>query len=157
MSKSSIFRLGIVAIALSASSAFAGIGDGTMTVTAKVDGVCKFISASPMGFGVLDQLSAGDAPSSSSVVYRCTRGVTPQFLVGGSASGSYTAADAKRLKGATHGEFIAFSVSWNPADVKANGLGVDVTVPLTGLITNAAFVNVSADDYSASVAISVTP
>jgi spore coat protein U-like protein len=158
MNKSSIFRLAVVAVALSASSAFAGPGDGTMAVTAKVDGVCKFVSAGTMAFGTLNQLSAADAPGSSSVVYRCTRGVTPQFSVGGDKTGSYTTAADKRLKGTANGEFIPFTVTWNPATVTAGtGLGNDVTVALTGSIANADFINVSADNYNATVDIVVTP
>lgn len=88
----------IVIASMACAAGLALADTQTLTVTAKVSGVCKFGAAPTLDFGTIDPSTvAADIPGSTTVQYRCTKGTVPSTLsipggslamVDGSVSGS---------------------------------------------------------------------
>jgi spore coat protein U-like protein len=161
MSQSKFIRR---AIALSAVFVATGaLADtGTLSVSASITPTCKLASVPPMAF-TLNPTSALDATQTSGVTYRCTKGTAPTgFTVGGaSAATGFSSGTTNALVGTgTNTDKLQYSIAWANPTTAGTGLGTGVTpvtVTLTGTILNAQFVNATADTYSGSVAVVITP
>lgn len=141
---------------VSGTGAFAA-DTNTLTVSASVTGTCKFSTAtSTLDFGALDPSSSANATASGSVNYWCTKGTTATVSAGGGLNNS----SGNRMKGAVVGDFIPYSMTLN-GGATATGTGAGKSSPLTvalaGTITNANYINASADAYSDTVVLSVSP
>ena len=62
----------------------------TITVNASVTGMCKFNAASSTVSLTLDPSATGIATQIASVIYRCTKGTAPAFVLRSGSSGSAT-------------------------------------------------------------------
>jgi spore coat protein U-like protein len=151
-------------VAFATSHAFAA-DTGSLTVTATVSGICKLAAVPAMGF-TLDPSSTLNGTATSAVTYRCTKGTAPtEFKVGGQlatpgyASGATAALGALKGTGANT-DVLPYRIDWTAPSVAGSGLGsgvTPVTVTLTGSILNADFINVTADTYTANVAVTISP
>lgn len=160
-----IRRAAILAVVAFASSQAYALDTGSLQVTATVNGICKLAAVPAMGF-TLDPSSALNGTATSAVTYRCTKGTAPsEFKVGGQlatpgyASGATAALGALKGTGANT-DVIPYRVDWTAPSVAGSGLGTTVTpvtVTLTGTILNADYVNVTADTYTANVAVTISP
>lgn len=149
----------IAALALAAaavSPAFAGDSQN-MTVQASVVGTCKLVTVPTLDFGTLNQATAPAVnPAAVKVQYRCTKNTAPtSFTVGASSTGSF----AGSLSNGT--DTIGYTVTWTNPTTGGSGLGTGVTpvdVNLTGSMPGGAnYQNVSAGNYTQSVAIAINP
>jgi hypothetical protein len=165
MLNSKLSRIALVAAAalLAGSQAFAA-DTANLQLTATVNGVCKLYGAStmtfsnPTGSGAIDPTGA-DATGSSTVKYRCTKGLAPSaFTIGGDAAATgHTGSLAAQTSGNT--DSLGYSLSWtNPTTVGAGmGSGNDISVTVNGTILATQFVNATADTYKATVVVSISP
>ena len=156
---SKLVRLASIAGIAALSTLAAHAADSVnLNVTASVTGTCKLTSVPTMAFGALDPAAGTNATAGSNVIYKCTKGTSPSgFTVGGSTS-PYTGS----LAGATSGntDVIPFKVTWTNPTTAGTGLGASitgVTVALSGSIQGTDYVNVTADNYSATVADAINP
>jgi spore coat protein U-like protein len=148
-------RIAAVALAAAASSAaFAAAGDTqSLTVNATVSGACKMSTISPMAF-TLDPTVGTDQTASTTVQYKCTKGVTPgTFTVGGVAA-NYSGSLANG------GNTMPYSIAWTAPSTAGSGLGSGVTpisVTLTGTILGTDYVNAAAGTYTQTISVTVAP
>lgn len=145
-------RLAAFAFAAACSASFAD--SQNMTVSATVVSVCQLQSVPAMSFS-LDPSVGGDAPASSAVTYKCTKGLTPTSVTVGAGASPYSGT----LASATVAGTIAYSVSWtNPTTAGAGFNQAAQTVTLTGKVLEAAYLDaIAATDYTASVAVAINP
>ena len=81
MKRLSISLKAIVVASLACAAGLASADTATLTVLAKVSGVCKFGAAPTMDFGIIDPSTvSADVPGSATVQYRCTKGTVPSAL-----------------------------------------------------------------------------
>lgn len=148
----------LVAVAACGSSAFADTA--TLSVSASVSGVCKFVSTPAMAFTIDPSAaaSASNGTATSKVQYQCTKGTAPtSFTVGGAAA---AAGYSGTLTSTSPSASMAYSISWT-APTSA-GLGFNNTTPididLTGTIAEAVFQNAPASSYTTpAVALAINP
>lgn len=149
----------IAAAALIAAASTAAFADSqTMSVTAKVNGACKLTLSGAMAFGTLDPSNAVDVPASVTATYRCTKGqAAGAFSVGAIATGA--TGYAGTIGNGT--DTIPYTVKWtDPAAFTGAGFGSSAaskTVTLNGSILGTDYPNVSAGNYTGSVAVQILP
>lgn len=157
-------------LALAAPLSFAA-DNATLNISAQVKGVCKLSNTSySMTFTPMDPSAAGspDGTGTATVGYKCTKGTVPTLGVGGVtdgtvgfASDSVAAATAGGdLKGtlAANTDRLPYKITWTTPTAAGTGLGATATdVTLSGVITFAAYSVVTADTYTGSVGITVSP
>jgi spore coat protein U-like protein len=157
MNRSKISRIAAVALAAVVSTgAFAD--SQNLTVTATVSGTCKLTSVPGMGF-TLDPGVGGAATSSSAVQYKCTKGLSAgAFTVGGQSNGTTGVTGTLTNAGA---DSIAYAINWAaPAAFTGSGFGAGSLsggTTLNGAIAAAAYQNVAAGTYTATVAVTIAP
>ncbi len=149
-----------------ASSAFAA-DSTTLAVSATVTGTCKLYTSAgggalgagtlTMGFGGIDPTSAGPATATTDVFFKCTKGSTPAFTVGGSATSPY--GGTLTGSGTATGNSMTYSIAWTaPGAGSGAGFGVNAqSVTLNGSILAAQFSIAAAGPYAETVTISLAP
>ncbi len=167
MTHSNFARLAVLAaLAVGASSAFAA--DSTdLTVTATVTGTCKLYTAAAggllggtaltMGFAGIDPTSAGPATASTEVFFKCTKGSTPAFTIGGAAASPYSG--TLTGSGTAAGDTMSYTIGWTaPGAGSATGFAVNAqSVTLNGSILATAYSAAKAGPYGETVTISLAP
>ena len=149
-------------LGLLAGEVFAQATSATVTVSAVVPKACRFYtSPAPMviqhGGGEIDPTSLTNATGSSTLSYRCSNGVSPQFDI--DTSGTFASP-----KTATVNLVGAVTLANLPADITVTatggagtglGAGNDKTATIGGLITPANFGGAAPDTYSKTVTIDI--
>lgn len=162
MSKIQIARLSLVAAACALAAPFASAADNqNLTVQATVTGACKLTSVPTMSFA----LDPGVVPAgnkvtqTSSIVVKCTKNTNTAgstFTIGGQV-----ASTTVTLNTAPVGDTIPVALTWPaPGNFAANGFGAlaaGTTVVVTGEIQYNDYANVSAGNYSGTVAVVIAP
>jgi spore coat protein U-like protein len=159
MLKSMAARLLVVALIAALSPLSFAQGTGSITVSAAVQGVCRFTATPNMTFAAIDPSVAGPVSQTSTIKYRCTKGTSGgTFQVGGTSTSPYNGT----LTGATAPtETMAYTISWTaPGAFTGAGFGgsaAEASVLLSGSIDASAYSVVKADTYSQSVSLSIAP
>jgi spore coat protein U-like protein len=157
MNSFKIARLAAVALAAVVSTgAFAD--SQNLTVTATVAGTCKLTAIPGMNF-TLDPGVGGNATANSAVQFKCTKGqLAGAFTVGGQSNGT-TGVGGNLTNAGT--DSIAYTINWAaPTAFTGSGFGsgsLSGGTTLNGSILAAAYQNVAAGTYTASVAITIAP
>ena len=152
--KTKILAASLVAAGLS----FNAMADtATLTVNASVVGVCKFQAAG----ATLTILQAGNpidpsvstaASGSTTIDYKCTKGLTPVFSAGNGSNFLV----GRRVSNGT--DFMLYSLTLTPPAGTAAGFAAAAQqLAIAGGIAIADFQAVSAGAYSDSVTLTVTP
>lgn len=152
-----IFKAIPAAILLSlAGLAFAG-DTQDLTVSATVNGVCKFSSAAQtLSFGAFDPSEAGPiAGSGAAVTYKCTKGTSATSVTPG--NGLNFASGSRRMGNGT--DFIPYTLTISGDDQAGTGFGPgqDKALTVGGSIVAADYQNVSAGAYSDTVVLTLAP
>jgi spore coat protein U-like protein len=153
----SIRAIAVATLAFAASAGFAADSQN-LTVTATVAGTCKLTAVPGMGF-TLDPGVGGTGTASSAVQFKCTKGLAAgAFTVGGQSNGT-TGITGNLTNAGT--DTIAYSITWAaPAAFTGTGFGAGSTsggTTLNGSIAAAAYQNVAAGTYTATVAVTIAP
>jgi spore coat protein U-like protein len=149
-----------VAVLAVAGSAFAA-GSNTLTVSASVTETCKFVDpSSTLAFGALDPSASADATATVTTKFWCTKGVSTDAIA---AASTVTALDpttttGATLKGATTGnvDSIPYTLILTKSGTNL-GPGTPRDLKIDGKITNANYINKTADSYSDTVTLTITP
>ncbi len=153
-----IMKLGLAAaVVLMAGQAYAA-GSNTVAVTATVLGRCAFnAGAGALAFGNLDPTSALDATAApTNPTFWCTKGAA--FALTDDDGVNELVANGNRMIGTIlPSEYIPYSMTYTPSAALGAGKTTPITLTLTGTVLNADYINVSADTYSDTVTITVTP
>jgi spore coat protein U-like protein len=146
----------VLGLVLLSGVAFAA-GTNTVTVTANVVGTCRFNSAtSTLAFGALDPGAGGDVNASTSTTFWCTNGTSYSIT---DNDGLYdTGPNANRMQHATTlTQFIPYTFSYNPTSGGGSGIGIPITLNISGTVTFASYQNADPGDYADTVVISIAP
>lgn len=143
----------VAAVLLACTAGFAAATDTqTLTVSATVNGTCKFSpGGSTLAFGTINQSNTVDLVVPASVKYKCTKNTASLGITG--ITGPLTMASGA--------DTLAFSLAI--AGDKSPGLGLavgaatDLIATVTGTITMAAFQAAPAGSYATTVTLSITP
>lgn len=130
----------------------------TLTVQASVTGTCKFVTpkTSTLDFGPLDPSSTSNASASTTTQFWCTKGVTTDDITAG--NGSNWSGSKRQMKAAgTSGDLIPYSLSLTKDGNSNLGPASARTLTIAGTILNADYVNKTADNYSDTVTLTITP
>jgi spore coat protein U-like protein len=162
-------RLSLVASALAtagllSANAFAG-GTTTLTVNARIQGVCKVTTApGTLDFGTIDPSGASNATASATFVMKCSNGTTSTAATDN--GGLHFSAGSKRMQhSATATAFLPYSITY-AGDTGFAGAGFAAaaagqTVTINGVITpanyNGALATTGAQLYADTVTITVNP
>jgi spore coat protein U-like protein len=135
-------------------------GTGSITVSATVQGVCRFTSTPNMTFAAIDPSTTGDKTATSTIKWRCTKGLTgwTNFSVNGDNTSPYNSV----LTGALASpDTMAYKIEWGAVPALAGagfgGTAAEASLVLTGTIADTAYSVVKADTYTESVPISIAP
>jgi hypothetical protein len=149
-------------VGLLAGEAFAQATSATVAVSAVVPKACRFYS-SPAAMviqhsgGLIDPTSGANATGSSTLSYRCTNTISPQFDIDTSGTfGSPKNANVN-LVGAVTFTNLQASITVTATGGAGTGLGAgnDKTATIDGLITPANFGGAAPDSYSKTVTIDI--
>ena len=147
-------------IAILLSSAFAApavAGDTTnLTVSASVNGTCKFTSAGfSMNFGALDPSAAVVQNQSTALTYKCTKNQAATSFSFDTAAVSPTSVNI------TNGpDSIPVALSWTVPATQGSGFGAGstaISMTVSGQILAADYANAPAGAYTKIVAVVVAP
>jgi spore coat protein U-like protein len=145
----------IVAIAMIAFSGVALAADTTsVTVSATVQGTCKFLTSGTIDFGTLDPNSNNNVTGTvAQPTFWCTKNasytITDQG--GGNDSGGI-----HRMVGATHGDFIPYSFSFTGSGT-GQGRTSTLSMNIASQVVFNDYRNASEDTYSDTVTLSINP
>ncbi len=126
----------------------------TINVSAAVTGTCKFQTTSPSTINLtLDPAATTTVNQTGNVLYRCTNGTAPTFVM---TSGSTASASGGNLRQGT--ESIAYTYSsTNQGAGTGMGTGNDRTLAVTVSVNQALAASVSPGTYSDTIAVTLTP
>lgn len=146
------------------SGAFAG-GTTSLTVNAKVSGVCKVTTApGTLDFGTIDPSGGANATATATFVMKCSNGTTSTAATDN--NGLNFSAGSKRLQhSVTATAFLPYSVAYSNdvgfAGAGFGGAAATQTVTISGTITPANFAGAlattGAQVYADTVTITVNP
>jgi len=144
------------------STAFAG-GTTSLTVNAKISGVCK-VTAAPatLDFGTIDPSGGANATASTTFTMKCSNGTTSTAA---SDDGGLNFSGTKRLQHTVAGNFLGYAIAYsNDTGFSGAGFGgatASQTVTINGTITPAqygsALATTGVQVYSDTVTITVNP
>ena len=144
------------------STAFAG-GTTSLTVNAKISGVCK-VTAAPatLDFGSIDPSGGANATASTTFTMKCSNGTTSTAA---SDDGGLNFSGTKRLQHTVAGNFLGYAIAYsNDTGFSGAGFGggaASQTVTINGTITPAQYASALATTgvqvYSDTVTITVNP
>jgi len=147
----------LAASLIAAGLSFNAMADtATLTVNANVTGVCKFQAAG----ATLTILQAGNpidpsvntaASGSTTIDYKCTKGVAPAFSAGN--GNNFTT--GRRVTNGT--DYMLYSLTLTPPGVGTGFAAAAQQLAIAGGIAVVDFQAVSAGAYTDSVVLTVTP
>ena len=150
--------VGVAALmGLFATNVFAQ-NNANVTVNANVPKVCRFVTNTGSftidhGAGTIDQTSGSNATGGTTLTYRCSNTIVPQFNIDGGTFGSTASATVTLVAGANNMS-ATVDVAGGGAGTGLGG-GQDKTATVSGLIVPANFQNVNPANYSASVTVGI--
>ncbi len=153
------------AAVLSVAAAFAGVaGDApaadthTITVSATVNGTCRFQGAATSTIALtVDPSAATTVSNTGTVLYRCTKGQSPSFTMQSSSTLSPTGGNVSGPSPATTESFPYTYTSTNTGAGTGFGTGNDKTLSVTVSVVQSAAANVSAGVYTDTITVSLNP
>ena len=146
-----------ISLAVLAAGGAAWAADtNTLTVSASVNGTCKFTGSktSTLDFGAIDPSAAGPLPASGSTQFWCTKGVTTDAISPG--QGVNWSGSSRRMAG-PGGDLIPYTlILAAPSGTNAGPLSPR-TLNFSGSIVAADYAAVSAGSYTDTVTLTLTP
>ena len=126
-----------------------------LVINATITPTCLLQTMPTMSL-TLDPTLATDGSGTATVQYKCTKGTSGTFTVGGQADG--TAGASTTLNG-PGGDTMPISITWPAvAAFTGNGLaGTANSVVLTGKVLNSDYVTKTAGTYTGSINVTITP
>lgn len=133
-----------------AAGAVNASGSTTLNVSATVNGVCKFMSATvPIAFGALDP-DAGTQTVNTSVNYKCTNGTAAPTVAFASGTGSRTMADGANT--------LAYTITLGTTQAGTGfSAGQEKPLSIQAQIAAAALLDARAGTYTENVQLNITP
>jgi hypothetical protein len=149
-------------VGLLAGEAFAQATSATVTVSAVVPKACRFYS-SPAAMviqhsgGLIDPVSVANATGTSTLSYRCTNTISPQFNIDSDITWGSPKTRTVNLVGAVTAANLPADITVTATGGAGTGLGAgnDKTATIGGLITPANFGAAAPDTYSKTVTIDI--
>lgn len=145
------------------TGAMAG-GTTSLTVNAKISGVCK-VTAAPatLDFGTIDPSSGSNATASTSFTMKCSNGTTSTAAT--DDSGLYFSGGKRMRHSATATAFLPYAIAYSDdtgfAGAGFSGAAASQTVTINGTITPAQFADAlattGAQVYADTVTVTVNP
>lgn len=138
-------------------------GTTSLTVNAKISGVCK-VTAAPgtLDFGTIDPSGSSNATASTTFTMKCSNGTTSTAA---SDDGGANFSVTKRMQHTTAGNFLPYAIAYsNDTGFSGAGFGgaaASQTVTINGTITPAQYAGALATTgvqvYTDTVTITVNP
>ena len=155
--KSKILAAAAISCALVPMASLAASTTHTVSVSATVNGTCRFEAAGPtaLSFGTLDQSLATNATATTANIgYRCTTGTAASVT---KASPNDSAANAHNLKDGANS--IPYTATLTGATQTGTGHATGQTKNMTvsGTILNADYVNAAAGSYADTLTLTIAP
>jgi len=130
-----------------AGMAFAA-DNATVNVSANVVGTCKFNTTSAnLAFGSLDPAVGGNASTSATLSFWCTKGAT--VTVSDNKAGVYNLTSGINT--------IPYSVAYTPASTTGAGKSNPINLTVNGTILEADWINASVGAYTDTIIVSINP
>lgn len=149
----------LAASLVAAGFSFNAMADtATLTVNANVTGVCKFQAATAtlnilQSGGAIDPSVNTAATGSTTIDYKCTKGVSPTFTAN---TGANPSGGNNRVTNGT--DFMVYTLTLTPPAASGQGFAAGAQqLAIGGDIAVAAFQAASAGAYTDSVTLTVTP
>ena len=141
-----------LATILMSANAFAG-DNHSVTINGTVSGNCKFNAPTSTVNLTIDPTASTTVTQGASVLYRCTKGTAPTFVL---SSGSTSSATGGNLVNGA--ESIPYTFSSTPGGSGSGmGAGNDKTLSVSVSVNQANAANVTPAVYTDSIAITLTP
>lgn len=132
--------------------------DTTVTVTANVQGTCRFTSSGSVSF-VLDPATGGVVNGIvSNPTFWCTKGL--DYTITDDSGMNETGPGARRMKhtDAAITEYIPYSFDYTTsASGTGNGANFPITMDIIASVAEANYMDATAGDYSDTVTLTVNP
>jgi len=149
-------------LGLLAGEAFAQATSANVAVSAVVPKACRFYS-SPAAMviqhsgGLIDPTSGANATGTSTLDYKCTNTVSPEFDIDTSGTFASPKTRTVNLVGAVTAANLPADITVTATGGAGTGLGAgqEKTATISGLITPANFGGAAPDSYSKSVQINI--
>jgi len=138
----------VVLLASASGAAFASDSQ-SLTVTATVSAVCKFVAVPALSFSI-DPSLTGNQTGSATVSYKCTNGTSPTFATG---AGTLTGRTLTRVLGGT----MAYDLSVAGASAGDGFSTAAETMTLTATVGQAAYQDAVAGAYTETLSLTVNP
>lgn len=151
-----VFAITAAAAVMAMAGTALAADSNTLTVQASVTGTCKFSSAtSTLNFGSLDPSSATNPTQTTTTQFWCTKGQTPGTIAAGNGL-HFASGKRQMIAGGTSGDLIPYTLDLSQSGGNQGPL-TPGTLTIKGDILNADYVNKTADSYSDTVALTITP
>jgi spore coat protein U-like protein len=145
----------VIAIAIIAMAGVAMATDtASVSVSATVSGNCKFLTGGTMAFGTLTPaVSTPDVDATvTQPTFWCTKNASYTIS---DDYGLHEVGTQRKVIGATHSELINYSMIY--AGGTGQGRDTTLTMNISGTILGNDYKNTSADTYSDTVTLTITP
>jgi spore coat protein U-like protein len=137
----------VVLLASASGAAFASDSQ-SLTVTATVSAVCKFVAVPAISF-TIDPSLTGNQTGNATVTYKCTNGQSPTF-----ATGAGTLTGRTLTFGAAT---MAYDLSVSGATAGDGFSGAAQSMTLTATVGQAAYQDAVAGAYTETLSLTVNP
>ena len=134
-------------------NAFAAAPNPTITVNASAATVCKFTTTASTVNLTVDPTASTTVTGTDNVLYRCTNGTSPTFLLTSSSTSSTSGGNL--LQGAETIPYTFSSISGGAGS--GLGSGNDKTLAVTVGVDQTAAANVTPGTYTDTIIVSVNP
>jgi spore coat protein U-like protein len=155
-------RLVVLAMVLGLVLGLTGVaiasGDATLTVSATVNGTCKFSAGSAtLAFGAIDPSNTSAATATTSITYKCTKGTAATGVTAG--DGLHLSGGSKRVALPGDADFMTYTLTLTGGTQTGTGFGAaqDKTLTIDGTIAVADFQNATAGAYTDQVVLTINP
>lgn len=153
------FGLASALLAVAPLSSLAASTTHTINASATVVGNCRFVTAGPTALTiantgvVIDPTLTGDATGSANVLFRCTTGTTSVIA----ANNGLNFSGSRRVTDGTNFMPYALGLSGDAQVGTGHGAGQDLTLAVSGTITDLNYQNAPAGAYTDTVVLTITP
>jgi len=154
MRKNMVLALGLGMVLALSGVAMAQTNQANVTVSATVLGTCKFTSGGTMAFGTLDPSVGTDKNAVvTQPTFWCTKNAAYTIA---DDNGLHETGTTHQMIGASFGEYIPYTFTYT-ASGTGNGPTNPITMDIAGTVLGTDYTGKSADTYSDTVQLTITP
>ncbi len=152
MKKLAVVMVAMMIVGMAATAMAADTN--TLTVSATVQGACKFVSTtSTLAFGALDPSVGTNVNGTGTTQFWCTKGVTESIT----ADNGLNFAASRQMKDPVSTDVIPYSLTLTPDGNPNSGPTSPRTLTIAGTVLGTDYITKTAGSYSDTVMLTITP